>query len=65
MPNLNQSGTLKRNGKRSEKMNMAKKVVLLCVLIVCCIAIFGCNTFHGMGEDIEQGGKAIENASGK
>ena len=50
---------------RSEKMNMAKKIALLCILLVCCITLFGCNTMHGAGEDIEQGGKAIENASGK
>jgi predicted small secreted protein len=46
-------------------MNMVKKLAMWCILIVCCIAIFGCNTIHGAGEDIEQGGKAIENASGK
>jgi len=44
---------------------MAKKIALLCILLVCCITVLGCNTMHGAGKDIEQGGKAIENASGK
>ena len=48
---------------RSEKMNIAKKIALWCILIVCCITLFGCNTVHGAGKDIEQGGKAIEKAS--
>jgi predicted small secreted protein len=48
---------------RSEKMNMAKKNALLCMLIVCCITLFGCNTMHGAGKDIEQGGKAIQKAA--
>jgi len=48
---------------RSEKMNMAKKFALWCVLIVCCITLFGCNTVNGAGEDIEQGGKAIQKAA--
>ena len=63
---LNQSGTLKTNGElRSGKMNMAKKIALLFILLVCCITTLGCNTMRGAGEDIEQGGKAIEKAAGK
>jgi entericidin B len=48
---------------RSEKMNMVKKLALLCILLVCCITLFGCNTMNGAGKDIEQGGKAIQKAS--
>ena len=48
---------------RSEKMNMVKKIALLCMLIVCCITLFGCNTMNGAGKDIEQGGKEIQKAS--
>jgi entericidin B len=48
---------------RSEKMNMVKKIALLCILIVCCITLFGCNTMHGAGKDIEKGGKAIQKAA--
>jgi predicted small secreted protein len=44
---------------------MTRKLAMWCILIACCLIYFGCNTIHGVGEDIEQGGKAIENASGK
>ena len=46
-------------------MKLAKKAALWCLLIICIIAISGCNTIRGAGEDIEQGGKAIQNAAGK
>jgi len=30
-----------------------------------CVAAIGCHTVHGLGQDIEGGGKAIERSSGK
>jgi predicted small secreted protein len=50
---------------RNEKMNVVKKLAIWCILIICCLTYLGCNTIHGAGQDIEQSGKAIENASGK
>jgi len=29
------------------------------------VALFGCNTFQGMGKDIQKGGAAIEKAATK
>lgn len=38
-----------------------KRTLLLCVLLmVTLIAISGCNTVRGMGQDIEKGGEAIQ-----
>jgi predicted small secreted protein len=38
-----------------------KKFLLLLVML----ALSGCNTFQGMGKDIQQGGAAIEKAATK
>ena len=48
---------------RSKIMKLSKTLALWCVLIVCCVTLFGCNTIHGAGEDIEQGGQAIQKAA--
>jgi predicted small secreted protein len=37
-----------------------KKVLWLAVMMV---ALCGCNTIHGMGQDIQNGGAAIEKAA--
>ncbi|PCF96592.1 entericidin A/B family lipoprotein [Vreelandella nigrificans] len=38
-----------------------KRTLLLCVLLMATlIAISGCNTVRGMGQDIEKGGEAIQ-----
>lgn len=39
-----------------------KKFVLGVVILV---ALAGCNTFKGLGEDIQKGGQAIEKAASK
>ena len=44
---------------------MIKKVTYAIINILCIILFFGCNTIHGVGKDIESGGKAIERSSGK
>ncbi|MHB8882931.1 MAG: entericidin A/B family lipoprotein [Thermodesulfovibrionales bacterium] len=44
---------------------MMKKFMLAGVISLCCALLAGCNTVHGVGKDIESGGKAIEKASGK
>ncbi len=40
-----------------------KKLLLLSMVSV--LVLSGCNTFRGMGEDIKQGGAAIEKAANK
>jgi predicted small secreted protein len=39
-----------------------KKIILGVVVLV---ALTGCNTFKGLGEDIQKGGQAIEKAASK
>lgn len=41
--------------------------VRLLLLVAICIALLtsvGCNTFNGLGKDIEKGGQKMQNASG-
>ena len=39
------------------------KNLLALTLLFTGISLSACNTFHGIGEDIEQGGEAIQNTS--
>jgi entericidin B len=39
-----------------------KKLIGIIVLITM-IALTGCNTMHGVGEDVEQGGEAIQKST--
>ena len=43
---------------------MIKKAVLTVFATLCIAVLAGCNTFGGMGKDIQSGGKAIQKASG-
>ena len=43
---------------------MTRKIVVAAVVSLCLMILAGCNTIHGMGKDIESGGKTIEKASG-
>jgi predicted small secreted protein len=43
-------------------MNQVLKRVLWLAVMV---ALAGCNTIHGMGQDIQNGGAAIEKAASK
>jgi len=45
------------------KKTVALAVLVIGVLFVAFLA--GCNTWHGFGQDVEKGGKAIEKSSGK
>lgn len=38
---------------------MSKKVILIALLTSFCM-MAGCNTFYGLGKDIEKGGEAIQ-----
>lgn len=35
------------------------------LILGACLVLFGCNTIHGMGRDIEKAGETIEHAASK
>ena len=37
---------------------------LLIALVTCVLTAVGCNTVHGLGQDIEKGGQKLQDASG-
>lgn len=42
---------------------MKRPVALGILIIVTLLLINGCNTIHGAGEDLQQGGEAIQRAA--
>jgi entericidin B len=44
---------------------MIRRILAVAALIVFVCSLSACNTVHGLGKDIESGGKAIEKSSGK
>lgn len=38
---------------------------VLSLVVVAAIVLAGCNTVHGIGQDIEKGGEAIQKAANK
>ncbi|MBT2785760.1 MULTISPECIES: entericidin A/B family lipoprotein [unclassified Halomonas] len=40
-----------------------KRPVALSILIIALMLVSGCNTLRGAGEDLEQGGEAIQRAA--
>jgi entericidin B len=44
---------------------MIKKIAVAVVLLLGMWMLLGCHTVHGVGQDIESGGRAIERSSGK
>jgi predicted small secreted protein len=44
---------------------MERKITATIVLIMCAWMLGGCHTVHGIGQDLESGGRAIERSSGK
>ncbi|MEW6713641.1 MAG: entericidin A/B family lipoprotein [Nitrospirota bacterium] len=44
---------------------MLRNIAVAAVLLICVWTLSGCHTVHGLGQDIESGGKAIERSSGK
>jgi predicted small secreted protein len=44
-------------------MRRLPKIALWCLLIALGTYACGCHTIHGVGEDIEQAGRAIEHAT--
>jgi len=46
-------------------MSRLKRIILVCLLTACLcgsVALTGCNTMEGAGEDIEQTGEGIQRA---
>lgn len=39
------------------------KVTTVAILGLLLLALSGCNTMHGLGEDIERGGEAVQDAA--
>ena len=46
-------------------MIMIRKIGAAVMFLVCIWTLSGCHTVHGVGEDIESGGRAIERSSGQ
>ena len=44
---------------------MMRKIASIVVLLMSMWVLSGCHTVHGVGQDIESGGQAIERSSGK
>jgi entericidin B len=44
---------------------MKKRVAAVLSLLICAWILSGCNTIHGMGKDIESGGRAVQKSTGK
>lgn len=45
---------------------MKRKIAAVAVVLVVCVSILsGCHTVKGVGQDIQSGGEAIEESSGK
>ncbi|MBJ6801571.1 entericidin A/B family lipoprotein [Geomonas propionica] len=45
---------------------MKRKIATAVILTLTCIwTLAGCHTVKGVGEDMQSGGKAIENSSGR
>jgi len=44
---------------------MIRKITAAVVLVISMWALSACNTVHGVGKDVESGGRAIERSSGK
>jgi entericidin B len=41
-----------------------KRTIALCILVIATLLVVsGCNTIRGAGEDIEQGGEAIQRSA--
>jgi predicted small secreted protein len=51
--------------ERRRDMIMIRKIGAAVMFLVCIWTLSGCHTVHGVGEDIESGGRAIERSSGK
>ncbi len=44
-------------------MRHSRKIILWCLLAVTCVSVLGCHTVHGVGQDVEAAGEAIQRAA--
>lgn len=44
-------------------MSLHRKIVLACCALFATLALAGCNTVEGVGEDLQAGGSAVEDAA--
>jgi predicted small secreted protein len=44
-------------------MRHSRKIILWCVLAAICVSGLGCHTVHGVGQDVEAAGEAIQRAT--
>ena len=42
-----------------------RKLVLICSSLLLVLAVSGCHTVNGVGEDIQSGGEALSHAAGQ
>ncbi|MEA2119719.1 entericidin A/B family lipoprotein [Halovibrio sp. HP20-50] len=42
---------------------MKRAVALVLLMLMTLLLVSGCNTIHGAGEDLEQGGRAIQRSA--
>ncbi len=42
---------------------MVRKILVLASMLACMIALTACNTFEGMGKDVERGGEHVQDAA--
>jgi entericidin B len=53
-------------GQCRKEKNMKRKIAAAVVIIMASMwTLAGCHTMKGVGEDVQSGGKAIENSSGR
>lgn len=51
------------NTKKSEEFIMKRAIAMGILLMTTLLLVSGCNTIRGAGEDIEQGGEAIQRSA--
>lgn len=44
-------------------MLLNRKLLLACAALLATLTLAGCNTVEGVGEDLQGGGRAVENAA--
>ncbi len=44
---------------------MIRKIAVALMLVMWAWTLTSCNTVHGLGQDVQSGGRAIERSSGK
>ena len=44
-------------------MSLHRKLLLACAALFAALTLAGCNTVEGVGEDLQDGGRAIENSA--